>query len=172
MLKTLSLLCVDSSQVHRNREFIANLALSTDATDFLWLDDDMVFKTEAVLALMSRNLPFVSANYPRRRSPIMFTAHHLDHETLLVTDKDSTGLEKAGGVGFGMALIKREVLEAIKPPRFPPIWKEDIQDYLGEDLVFCRQALQAGFDVWVDHDASKLIWHAGTFLYSWEQGHG
>ena len=168
----ISMLCVDGSITHRSREFLANLALVNEATDLLWLDDDMVFAPEAVLSLISRDVPIVAANYPRRSMPIVFTAHHLNFVTVMVTDDKSVGLEKAGGVGFGMLLMKSEVIEAIKPPRFAPAWDDGLQDYLGEDVVFCRKALAAGFDVWVDHDASKLIKHTGNHHYSWRQASG
>jgi len=43
-----------------------------------------------------------------------------------------------------------------------------IGDYSTEDMPFFEQAAKAGFPCYVDHDASKRIWHCGNLNYVWD----
>jgi GT2 family glycosyltransferase len=52
----------------------------------------------------------------------------------------------ADAVGSGCIIIKRAVLEEIKPP-FVDVFDADGIRTTGQDLEFCRRALEAGFEV-------------------------
>lgn len=158
----------DGSVIHDNREQLAGRALAMKATHVLYLDDDMTFPPEAIVSLMHRNLPFVASNYTRRKPPHVAVASRADLTGLIMTTAESTGLVPAHGTGFGMALIASEVFAAIPKPWFMPMWEPDTAMYHSEDVMFCRRALAAGFQLQIDQDASKLLGHCSEQVLTCE----
>jgi hypothetical protein len=152
----------DGSVIHDNREKLVIRACEMGSTHVLFLDDDMVFELQTVFSLLGRDRPFVACNYPRRIAPHHFTASSADQTRLIETSDASTGLEPAGGVGFGMVLLERQVFAAIPRPWFLPTWDAVGQTYVSEDIGFCRRAIAAGYAPYVDHDASKTIGHISS----------
>ena len=60
---------------------------------------------------------------------------------------------KADYTGFGWILIKQGVFEKLKYPWFMPrLMKvnDSISEVTSEDVAFCIDARQAGFDIWVN----------------------
>jgi hypothetical protein len=55
-------------------------------------------------------------------------------------------------VGAGLLLIRRDVYPKLKPPYF----KWDLEHDMGEDMWFCRQLKQAGYQMRVDTGAVAL----------------
>jgi hypothetical protein len=53
-------------------------------------------------------------------------------------------------------------------PWFAIPWVPAAEDYIGEDVWFCRRAAQNGHKTYVDQDLSKQIHHIGTFEYKHE----
>ena len=70
---------------------------------------------------------------------------------------------------FGFALLERRVFEAVEKPMFMIEYCKETGVYTTEDHPFFRKAREAGFPCYVDHDASKLIWHVGYNNYVWNQ---
>lgn len=66
------------------------------------------------------------------------------HNTI-VLPKDETDLFEIEGCGTHFVLIKREVLEKIKPP-----WFQYTTAGAGEDFYFCRKIREAGFSIHAD----------------------
>jgi len=66
-------------------------------------------------------------------------------------DEKPTGLFKAYRVGGTGILVRRDVLEKIKPPYQITTYNEDYTHVeLSEDFYFCDKVREAGFDLWVD----------------------
>lgn len=88
-----------------------------------------------------------------------------DASDSVLVHKESKGLEKVTHCGFGLALIEMTVVYAIydKFGSQYPFFKMPSRGYKfgGEDVHFCHSAIQAGFDVYVDHDLSKYVGHLG-----------
>lgn len=63
----------------------------------------------------------------------------------IVLPKDETDLFKIDGCGAHFVMIRRDVLEKIKPP-----WFQYSTQGAGEDFVFCRKVKDAGFDMYAD----------------------
>lgn len=161
----------DGSVIHDSREKLAKGSLDMNSTKVLFIDDDMTFAPQTVYSLIGRNKPFVACNYPRRKAPHHWVASRADLKGLIATLPESTGLEPAHGLGFGMALIDAKVFHAVPRPRFLPTWCEnDGGFYISEDVMFCRRATEAGFRPYVDHDASKLIGHCSERVLSYLDG--
>ena len=104
---------VPGTLIFDQRERLAEQALKDGADAILWIDSDMRFPKDALQILLSRKLPIVGVNATTRRFPCLPTALDIDEESkdlVKVTSKDKTGLEQVMGVGFGMVLIRKEVL--------------------------------------------------------------
>lgn len=167
----IAILYGDGSVIHDSREKLVQGALDMNSSKILFIDDDMTFAPQTVYSLVSRNQPFVACNYPRRKAPHHWAASRADLQGLIATHPESTGLEPAHGLGFGMVLIDAKVLRAIPRPRFLPTWCEnDGGFYVSEDVMFCQRAIGAGFRPYIDHDASKLIGHCSEYVLSYLDG--
>jgi len=160
----LTLFMQETSVIHMNREELVKQALKWEATHVMFLDDDMYFPPEVLDIMLGRRQPFVACNYPKRGFPISFIAIRPDGKGTIRTEKDSTGLEEANYAGFGVSLFEAQIFEKTARPWFLPMFIE-----AAEDNPFCERVRQAGFKVYVDHDASKLVGHVGTHVYSWQQ---
>jgi hypothetical protein len=129
------------------RNEAAEIMLHLGTTHLLFIDDDMVFKPDVVGRLLDRNMDLIS--------PILFTvaptikpiAYNRDEKGFPVSMKgypiDSL-FESPGGLGTGMLMIKRQVIEAMGPDR--PIFRW----ICGEDIDFCKRAQELGFKCWID----------------------
>jgi hypothetical protein len=165
----ITVLMLESSVVHMNREKLVKEAREWKATHLMFLDDDMTFDPRVLAILLGRRQPVVGCNYPRRGWPITFTAVKLGGNGFIITDKDATGLEPAEYIGFGVSLIEMQVFEKVPQPWFLPEYVPHLDAYTTEDNPFCRKVREAGFPVYVDHDASKMVQHRGAHQFTWDQ---
>ncbi len=163
------LFMLEGSGISANREQMVTEALAAEATHILFLDEDMGFAPDVAHRLFARRQPIVGCNYPMRVPPPQFTALAIDTTQRVQTRADSTGLEPAYYIGFGCALIERRVFETLARPWFLIGYNTETHRYSTEDHPFCRQARAAGFPVYVDHEASKVVFHVGSHNYSWQE---
>lgn len=139
------------------------------ATHILWVDSDMYFPHDTIQQLLSHGKLVVAGNYVRKALetvPVAYTEND-DYIGPCYTREDSTGLEKVKHVGMGLMLTSIDVYEAIDLPywNFSTIPPHDVV-WQGEDIYFCRKLEEAGIDIWVDHDLSKLVEHVGLFPFT------
>jgi hypothetical protein len=160
-----TLLVQESSVIHGNREALIKAAIEWNATHILFMDDDMVFVPVAIASLFSRRHPIVITNYPKRGFPLTGTAATIGGKIMDSTGR--TGIEEAYYGGFGLALIETKVFKDLPQPWFLPRWSEEHKIYTTEDLPFYEAARKAGYRVWVDHDASNMIGHHGSYTFAW-----
>lgn len=125
-------------------------------THILWLDDDHTFNPD-MLCYLARNgdKDCVSALYYGRTQPLP-VAYVKDtnpdiykHYTLLYPP---SGIYEVDAVGFGALLMRRDVLDRMKPHYFR------FND-CGEDIYFCVHAKQQGVKIWLD--GSYQLGHIG-----------
>jgi hypothetical protein len=173
---------VAGTYIHRAREQLLHDAYDIGCNYMLWLDSDMRFPKDALIRLLAHDEDLVGANYSTRSVPSRFVAIErigLDHEgngKLLGTYPDSTGLQEAEAIGFGLVLMKMRVYEDL-PKDTPLFWfgwieKEGAAStHMGEDVWFCRLVREAGYKVYVDHDLSKQVLHCGHLEYRLEHVH-
>ena len=155
------------SLIAYQRENLAEQALESEATHFLWLDSDMRFPPNLSHLLFKHDLPIVACNYVKRKIPAMPNSKDLNGK-LIATNRDSRGLVEAISAGFGVVLMKREVFEKVPKPWFDQVWfeKDGKLEMMGEDVFFFQKARKvAGIPLYVDHSASQKISHIGTFEY-------
>lgn len=162
---------VGSTSWIANREQIVKNAIAADKTHILWLDDDMVFHPAVVDSLMGRRLPIVATNYLIKTEPeaeAQFVAVSLDGKHRVVTHEGSTGLMPIAYSGFGVSVFDVNVFKAIPQPWFLPDFIPEKGEYTTEDNPLFRKAREAGFQPWLDQDASKLVSHVGAKEWRWQ----
>ena len=146
----------------------------------LWIDSDIVFKTEQLLQLVLMDKDIAAGWYMTEDGQTTSVAHWLDednfrnnggvmnHETGETMSKRKKPFT-VDYTGFGWVLIKNGVWEheEMKYPWFAPkmqvVESGDVQDMCGEDVSFCLDALEAGFEIWCDprirvgHEKTRII---------------
>ena len=157
------------------RQDLARDAVDAGCTHTLWLDSDMRFPKDALIRLLERDEPIICANYAKRRFPtepiaVKKNVPGEDAEKInrVYTEEDSTGLVEVDYCGMGVMLIKAEVYKKMEFPWFAIPWVPAAEDYIGEDVWFCRRAAENGFKTMIDQDLSKEVHHIGTFEYKHE----
>jgi hypothetical protein len=176
---------IQSTAVQVGRQELSEAVLAQgDVTHILWLDTDHRFKADSFFRIFkhlkrSQEEKFiVGANYSTRKFPPRAVAFkHLrkpfakpddDENVLLFTLPTSSGLEEVDAVGFGFVLMPVEVLRDIGDDKQYFMFyhnPDNLRQWMGEDVYFCRLAKQAGWKIFVDHDLSQEIGHLGTFEF-------
>jgi hypothetical protein len=141
-------------------------ARNIGAEYMLWLDSDMAFPSTTALRLMAHNESIVAANYVRRQLPAKGVAYEKlgDWENPLpfAIQHDLVEVE---GIGMGCMMVKTAVLEQIPQPWFEFEWMPESNDWLGEDMTFCKKLAAVGHTVKVDTILSKELRHLGTWAF-------
>lgn len=154
------------SIITKARNTIVKQFMDSDATEMLFIDSDINFKSEDILRIMAlgADKDIVCGCYPRRSSDKMFVTdiHYDDHGAIELTD---TGLLRILRAGTGFMFIKRHVIQKLMDDH--PEWKyatnvdgeyhyslfdfkTTSSGYMGEDYNFCDRATQAGFKIYLD----------------------
>ena len=158
------------------RNKIVNTAIENKCDWILWIDDDMVVKPNVNLIqkllshdkdivaplFFSRSYPFISMIFKKHMIGTKFTVYDnmVDYDKC---PKDSKGLMKVDGIGFGCVLTKTKIFEKMAQPYF---WSNE---YFSEDLFFCENATRAGFEIFVDTTID--VGHIGEPFATWEWMH-
>jgi hypothetical protein len=142
--------------------------MALGCTHICFIDEDMVFAPSILHVMVRRKESVVVCNYRLRTKGGDFSAMSLDRVNRIQTLESSTGLEECAFSGFGMALIDIDVFSRLEQPWFPIQWLPASKRYSTEDKPFFDRVRNAGYKVYVDQDASKMIAHVGHFVYSWD----
>jgi hypothetical protein len=164
-LESLAIQTYSSSILPWNRHSLVAGALKTGATHTLWIDSDMMFPRDMLLHFLKFDQPLIGINAMSRRPPYRCLAQSA-YNVPLPTTEYSCGLEKVYRMGLGVAWIATEVYKKMGPPWFDFQWLEEKKVYRGEDYVFFEKAKKLGYDLYIDHDISKQVWHMGTFGFN------
>lgn len=159
---------VESSNWILNREQLVVRAIKAENTHLMFLDDDMTFDPEILGVLLGRDVPIITTNYLMKTDAPEFVAMGLDGKRV-PTYSESTGVEKIAYSGFGVSIFDLEVFKKTPQPWFLPDFQPETSQYSTEDNPFFRRARESGFDVLLDHDASKLVGHMGRRLWNWKE---
>ncbi len=157
------------SILSRSRQLIVKRALGMDATHLLFIDSDMVFPPNLLHKLLEWDEQIVACNCATKQLPANPTARLKDDTvagTPLYTEEESEGLKEVWRVGTGVMLVNMEVFEKIEAPYWEIVWKEEVNDYQGEDWTFCEKLSEAGIPLYVDQGMSRDIGHSGSLVYT------
>lgn len=147
------------SVIAESRTRLANEALENNSTHLLWLDSDMHFPPTVFEKLNSHNKDIVAANYSTRYAPYRSVAF-TDSKNIDTRLEVENGLHRVWAVGMGCMLVKAQVYRELPKPWYSHEYNKELDNYGGEDIYFCNQAMHHGIDVYVDADI-KLA-HFGT----------
>jgi len=152
------LIIKQSPYVHDNREQIAVDFLETDCTHLFFIDSDMLFKPDVLDKLLASDKDVIGGQYNRRIGkegvPVVNTRYNLPGMSY------PNHIFKNYAVATGCMLIQRVVFEKIPRPWFSLGTEEN---WLGEDVSFCRKCKENGIEIWMD--ASLPVGHVGEFVY-------
>ena len=144
----------------------------------LWIDSDIVFDTEKFYKLVAMDKVIAAGWYCTEDGRTSSVAHWLEegdfrknggvmnHETLESLSKRKKPFT-VDYTGFGWVLIKNGVFEKLPYPWFAPKMQVfesgEVQDMCGEDVSFCLDAMDAGYEIWCDptirvgHEKMRVI---------------
>jgi hypothetical protein len=145
---------------YNNRNIICRDFLQTDCDFLLMMDHDIVpLSNPAELVLANKDIIGMPAKIRQKGKTLNWSAYmkHPDKKEYAPVDfarVDSTvdllklnERSNMGAVGTGCILIKREVLEKLKPPYFLEEIDENGIVTTGEDFYFSQKADKAGFEI-------------------------
>ena len=139
----------NSTLVYIGRDKLAKKAIDEGFSHVLWLDDDMVFKSDLLEDLMFCGKPFVTGLAVGRRAPhcsCVFKEVYPKVDRWTYQEYPPCPF-KIAACGFACVLIERHVLEKVWTTHgscfFPT--RE-----LGEDVAFCKRAVDLGFEIWAE----------------------
>lgn len=158
--------------VERNR--IVSSFLKSDCTHLLCVDSDLGWPAESVVGLILAQEEFIAGVYPARGEKSFTFRPCLKEDGSLITNPEKN-LLKMESIPAGFMLIRRSAIEKMisfhEQDKFSTddgkeggfvLFNSELVDgkFWGEDYVFCRKAIEAGVDIWVD--PSIQFDHAGN----------
>ena len=157
----------DSSTILLNqRERLLEQAKKVNSDYVLWIDSDMMFPSTTAVRLLEHNKDIVACNYTKRTKPLKTVAYtNLNDWNSWVPMEPQDELVKVEGVGMGCMLMKLDIFEKIQKPYFEFRYKEDTQDYFGEDFILLSKLREQGYDVYIDTVLSMDIKHLGIYAF-------
>jgi hypothetical protein len=157
----------DSSTILLNqRERLIEKAKEINSDYVLWLDSDMMFPSTVALRLLEHNKDIVACNYMRRSLPLKTVAYtDLNDWDSWVPMSPQDELVEVQGIGMGCMLMKTEVFDTLEKPYFEFRYKEDTQDWYGEDFVLLHKLRNNNYKIYVDTLLSMDIKHVGTYAF-------
>lgn len=142
--------------VYASRDELMKRAVMEEADYILWLDSDMVFKSDLLIDLMKHmdeGKDFVSGIYHKRKppfNPVIYKTIRLGmtDDERVVEEYDDYPDEpfQIDACGFGVVLHKIQIAKDMleNGGAFQPL------PGYGEDISFCIRAKRLGYDMWAD----------------------
>lgn len=149
------------SCIAQNRNECVQDALDDDVDYILWIDSDMTFEPNNLKQLLADDKDIVTGLYFTRKQPVEPVIYSMVDDSeyyASIKDYDKNAMFKVGGCGGGFVLVKADVYKKIKKD-----WYSIIGN-IGEDLSFCRRALENGYDIWCD--TAVKLGHVGIHIYT------
>ena len=167
--KYVDLAMVYSSNLIENRHILVSRAFQFEATHMLFWDADIKAPADAIVRLVNHHQPIVAINYAKKEPEARPTAY-IDSDSYVgpcFSQEHHTGLQQVSSCGFGLMLIRMDVLQKLDMPLFQfTQCGQDNAKTETEDVYFCRKATNAGYPVLIDHDLSKRCAHLGDWEYT------
>jgi hypothetical protein len=157
----------DSSTILLNqRNNLIKKAKEVKSDYVLWIDSDMMFSSTTALRLLEHNKDIVACNYMRRSKPLKTVAYtDLNDWDSWVPMVPQNELIKVQGVGMGCMLMKLDMFDKLEKPYFEFQYKENTEDYFGEDFILLDKLRKLGYEVFIDTQLSMKVKHVGNYAY-------
>ena len=162
-----------AGQIEDMRNGLVREALAAGCTHLIMMDTDQVYHPRTIRKLLSHKLPIVGCLVYRRYppfDPLMFKGTQSKY--LNINTWREGELVKVDATGTGCLLFDMKVFKILPEPWFKHILPGDGIEEEGEDFYFCRNAREAGLEIYVDTSIpcghlSQMIVNEGTYkLYS------
>lgn len=159
-----------ASLLPKLRQEIVSQAIKGGLEWLLFIDSDQTFPSTILHQLVRHKQPVVACNIATKSIPASPTARKEPIDGWaggqpVYTFETSKGLEKVWRVGCGVMLLRLDIFKAIKKPWFQIVYREETDDFAGEDWYLCEKLEAAGIPIYIDHDASWEIGHIGDYTY-------
>lgn len=163
------LMNVRGSILSKSRLEMVKAALAEQVDYLLMIDSDHTFPADLLHRLIAHHKVVTAINCTVKQLPSQPTARAFKEDDLngkpIYTDPDSTGLEQVWRIGTGVMLIHSSVLKVLPPSAWDMVYRADVDAVQGEDWSFCAACEKLNIPIYIDHDASKLVGHEGSFVY-------
>lgn len=159
---------VRGSILPKQRLEIVRHAQSMNADYLLWLDCDHTFPAHLLHKLISDKKEVVAINCVTKSTPSSPTARLQDDGVVYGVPCFSwpgKKLEQVWRIGTGVMLVDMKVYERTGPKIFDMYFREEVDNYQGEDWTMCEAFEKAGAEIWVDHELSLQVGHIGNLEY-------
>lgn len=130
------------ADVARNRNKIVKRAIDDGFTHVLFIDSDMLFDKDILTRMLNANEDILGVVYNKRMLPVVPLFKPIDEFEEIPNYRF-----EVEWVGTGVMLIKTEVFKTIGEPCFMFQYTDE---YVGEDIYFCRKAREAGYQIMID----------------------
>lgn len=169
-IKSTPLIVTSGSLLVAERNRLIQAFWESDCTHILCIDADLGWPAEAVLAMLKAEKEFIAGLYPARAKENVFLFRPVNNPNGSIVQEGN--LLKMSYIPAGFMLISREAIRKMRdkhpdlyfcPKEIPdpkphyPIdgycfFNTEVRngEFWGEDYVFCRLAMEAGIDIWVD----------------------
>jgi len=163
---------IASTYLDVSREEISQAAIDENYDYLLWIDADMVFRTDILDKLYDRNKSVIGGIYSLRgglgHGPCIYTYNKKRDDYAMFKEWPiNKGVIRVDGIGTGLLLIQVEALKKIPAPRFAYLEcdtpdKHGNRRRLGEDFSFCHRCMDNGIKIyadthiWVGHVGEKV----------------
>lgn len=155
----------------RGRLNIVRHAKEVNASHVLFLDSDHTFPADLLHRLVGHDKDVVAINCVTKTIPANPTARQIDPDNpgyglKVYSDPDTHGLERVWQIGTGIMLVKTAVFRKVGDQVFAMPYREEVNNYQGEDWSLVEALHKHGYDVYIDHDLSRECGHVGFYEYT------
>lgn len=142
-----------------NRNQLVTAAIENGSTHLMFIDSDIAFPTDGISRLLAHDKDIVGGYYNTRRGNIPVRILKDGHIT--VPDTVPSEMFRCHVLPTGFMLIRLAALEKLAPPYFATI--THTKGTIGEDVVFCKNATDAGIEIYCD--PTIKLGHVGKKIY-------
>lgn len=146
--------------------------LESDCSHFLGVDSDIGFRAEHLSAMMQHGLDFVTGFAPMKviANPDDYSSYHVKSPLNTIGDV----LVELDWCGFPFVLLSKKLVRDLckehltyveRGVTYYCLFESRVENgsYTGEDVSFCRQVREAGYQIWGDHRV--VLQHFGTHTF-------
>lgn len=164
------------------RNVLATRFMESKATDILFLDDDVEFEPQAILAIASHRRPFIGGAYPIKADKLEWPITYVRAGEV---DLSSDGLVEVAMLPTGFLRLNRSVLSVMDRGRYrfgpdETVWHnyfwtgvrpetESIGRYWGEDTGLCHGWREKGGKIYMLPNITFAHWGMRAHPGNWAQ---
>jgi hypothetical protein len=186
----------NESLITRARNLLVEQFLKTDATHLLFIDSDVSFVPESVFSMLQADKDVICSIYPKKtylwkkledssseKEPLRQRCLDFNINIVKSAPIEKGRYCKVLDAATGFMMIKRSVIERMKPAFPSLLCKNDVagydikeyvalfdcmidpesRRYLSEDYAFCRRWQSLGGEIWAD--IGNVMGHEGFYHY-------